>query len=120
MTADSAEPRSTMNVEIALRRLNGDHSLLVKMAEYFLEDAPPLVEKLRQAVHPRNNESLIHDAHSLRGLAGTFEATQVTKLTLEIEQGAATLDEARLRELVATLESEFARLMDEIQALVKK
>lgn len=109
-----------MNVEIALRRLNGDHSLLVKMAVFFQEDAPPLMARLRDGATSNNRETLTQVAHSLRGLAGTFEATQVSKLTLEIEQGAATLDNARLSELVATLESEFARLMEEIQTLVNK
>ncbi len=109
--------RKPINTEIALQRMNGNTALLTAMARLFLEDAPQLVERLDDGLRTNALEQVVLSAHSLRGLAATFEATPVVTLALEIENLGRAGDTSRLKELGAQLDIEFARLLAALQSL---
>ncbi|MBM3803239.1 MAG: response regulator [Acidimicrobiia bacterium] len=50
-----------------LTRFGGDEALTQELAGLFLDDAPSLLEKIRQAVVARDSQSLERAAHALRG-----------------------------------------------------
>ena len=108
----------TIDTEIALQRLNGDRALLASLASFFLEDAPQLVTALHDSIDTNSLPQVVRTAHSLCGLASTFEAKSVTNLTAEIERQARQGETSELAELMHQLDAEFASLIVELQVLV--
>jgi two-component system sensor histidine kinase/response regulator len=109
--------RSPINVDVALKRLNGDRTLLKAMAGFFLEDGPQLLVQLREGVTSSSFPSAIRAAHSLRGLASSFEATPVMELAGEIERLGRAGDVAQIHDLVGRLEVEVTRLTEALRGL---
>jgi len=108
---------SVINTEIALQRLNGNRSLLSALAGFFLEDAPQLVCQLQAGIEAGSVEQTVRSAHSLRGLASSFEAIPVMKLTSEIERLGRSGDFSRLKDLINDLDAEMSRLTVELQRI---
>lgn len=109
----------TMNTEIALQRLNGKVNLLSAMANLFLEDVPQLHDQLHQAVRDRLPAHIVRYAHSLRGLAGPFEATRFMQLAAEIEHHGSDGVSSDLLRLVDEFDAELLRLTDAVKTLCK-
>lgn len=102
--------RSPINVDVALKRLNGDRTLLAAMAGFFFEDGPQLLVQLRESLKSNSFPSAVRAAHSLRGLASSFEATPVMELASEIERLGRAGDFSRIHDLADRLEAEVTRL----------
>ena len=114
----AAVPPCPIDTEIALQRLNGDRAMLESLASFFLEDAPKLVEALHSSIQSGSLSQIVRSAHSLSGLASTFEATTVTRLTSEIERKGRQGDTSGLAELMLQLDAEFASLTAALQELI--
>lgn len=74
--------------EGALVRLGRDVTLLHELAVIYLEDYPALVQSLRQAALEGRSDDVARAAHSLRGLAATFDCHSLVKQTLAVENAA--------------------------------
>jgi HPt (histidine-containing phosphotransfer) domain-containing protein len=79
----------TCDLDAALARMAGDVDLLKKIAEFFREDSIVLIEALAQAVADGNLKNVEHGAHSLKGLAGHFNAEAAMLATERLEEVAA-------------------------------
>lgn len=90
-TAKKVESKGSdiINQAKALELLGGDRELLISLAECFLEDAPELLRQLQAAADSRDFAGVRRAAHSLKGLAASFDATAVTTVAEEIEGEAA-------------------------------
>ncbi len=110
MTIPTTPVRNPINIEVALQRMSGNTTLLATLAAYFLEDAPQLLEQLHDGLRINSLEQVTLSAHSLRGLAATFEATPFVTLAMEIENLGRVGDASRLNELTTRLDAEFTRL----------
>ena len=108
---------TAVNTEIALQRLNGNEALLASLTSFFLEDAPQLLEHLHEGLRTDSLPQVVISAHSLRGLASTFEAIPVMQLAAEIESLGRKGDCTRLKELAGQLDAEFVRLMVALRAI---
>ena len=117
MTILTTPVRNAINIEVALQRMGGNTTLLATLVAYFLEDAPQLLEQLHDGLRINSLEQVTLSAHSLRGLAATFEATPFVTLAMEIENLGRVGDASRLNELTAQLDIEFARLLAALQTL---
>ncbi len=53
--------------------------MLAALIDIFLEDGPPLMERVKSAYLLPNRSALHHAAHSLRGLASNFDARDVVE-----------------------------------------
>ncbi len=115
--AVNAQLEPPMNADVALGRLNNDRSLLIAMAGFFLEDAPQLFEKIRAGTNKTPLNDIVRSAHSIRGLASSFEALPVMQVSGEIEQVMRTADHSQLDHLTAKLDAELARLYSALRAL---
>jgi HPt (histidine-containing phosphotransfer) domain-containing protein len=93
-----------------LERFANDRELFAKMVRFFLEDCPPLLEEILEHIRTGNAKGLHSAAHSLKGLAASFDAagTVCASLSLERAGAAGELEHAQ---------SGFEELLDEARPL---
>lgn len=116
---ESDSPPSPMNVQDALSRLDHDGELLRAIVQIFLEDAPPLFEKVRQAVM-RNDMSTLHRAaHSLKGLAATLSALDLAAAASRLEHMATAKSLQDGAGAVGDLEQRLQELTDAAKRFLK-
>jgi PAS domain S-box-containing protein len=101
---------SVIRIEPALERLGGDRTLLVEIARFFLEDSPGLLEELRSALAQGDAETAARSAHSLKGLASNFDASQAIESARAVEQSALRGDVASAKSGVPVLEAAVAEV----------
>ena len=70
----------------ALARLAGDRLLLIEMAQFFIADAPELLQTIQAGVDSGDLEQVAIAAHSLKGQASTFDAFPCMDHAREIER----------------------------------
>lgn len=104
-----------INASVALRRLGGDQKLFATLASFFLQDAPPLMQQLHDAHRTGVVTVVGQSAHSLKGLAATFEALPFVELAAEIESLARAGDLSVIDGLISPLDYEFSRLVTNLQ-----
>ncbi len=111
---------SEFDLEFALKRVDGDRSLLREVTGLFLEDAPGLLQQIRHAVQQHDARRLEHAAHTLKGAVGNFGANPTQSVALQLEKAGRSgqLDDAP--DLLARLEDQFARLQPALETLLKE
>ena len=109
---------SLMDVAGTLARLDGDEFLLGEIARIFITTAPDELNVLGAALESGDTKTAYHQAHSLKGSVGAFEAPTVLKAIVDIEQQAKAGDGAAAaaafpaaRELVEALMVELGPLV---------
>ena len=116
-TPSSAPPATgepPVNFGKALRRLDGDENLLKDMAGFFIEDAPELLQRLKQAIDRGEAQVVQRSAHSVKGLAANFNADRAVEAAFELEQIGESGDLSRAANVYQRLEREVERV---VQAL---
>lgn len=98
---DAESPYSAMDVQDALSRLGNDADLLTAIIQIYLEDSPGLIERIKTAVTNRDASALQRAAHSLKGLAATLSAADVTCSASRLEHMGGSCN---LRDSEACLE----------------
>ena len=68
------------DLEKTLRRLDGNQELYQDLIRFFLEDSPVLLDRLRQGYREQDAQLVERAAHTLKGLAANFGASQPWKL----------------------------------------
>lgn len=109
--AKASRQQTVVNIEAALRRLNGDRELLVEMAQFFREDHGELLCKIKQNQGLGDFAEVKRAAHSLKGMAGTFDAHRVTALAERLEEAADSRDEKRVSTIHKSLQTETAAML---------
>ena len=94
----------------ALQRLGGDVDLFRKIVSLFDEDAPGLLETIRQSVAAGDPVRLQRAAHSLKGLAANFGAADAMASALRLEEMGKSGDLAGAEEVIGRLAEEIDRL----------
>jgi PAS domain S-box-containing protein len=94
----------------AIARLDNDENLLDDMIRFFHSDAPELLRQIRAAIDANNAEEMMRAAHSLKGLAATFDAKTVVAAGLKVEELAKSGKLTEAEDAVALLELEAQRL----------
>ena len=100
---------------MALRRLGGDTKLFDTLAGFFLQDAPALMQQLHDAHRSGAVELVFQSAHSLKGLAATFDALPFVEIADEIESLARAGNLSAIDGLISSLDYEFNRLVTNLQ-----
>jgi HPt (histidine-containing phosphotransfer) domain-containing protein len=96
--------------QAALRRLEGDRVLFRKMAGFYLEDSPGLLQDIADSLETGDRGLLIRAAHSLRGLSANFDAAVAIEAARAVEDIARNGDLNDAAEPVRILEAEVDRL----------
>ncbi len=81
--------------DATLGRLRGNEALLRDVARFFHEDAPQLVANIHEASRRDDLSTLARSAHSLSGMASTFDARQAVEAAMHVErlaQGGLTVE----------------------------
>ena len=106
---------SLLDIERALKALDGNEDLLKDLASMFVEDAPILLDQLKVAITENDSVQARYAVHSLKGLVSTFYAKADVELAQRLEDCAAegSLDGFRsggldqLEESVNSVSAEF-------------
>ena len=110
-TLDSSPP---IDRESVLRRLGGDEQLFADVVRYFREDAPPLLQSLREAVAREDAEQIARSAHSLKGLAANIGAQPLADAAQAVERAGHGRHCDQAQTLLATVDDEFKTSLREL------
>jgi two-component system, sensor histidine kinase and response regulator len=109
-------PVKVADFESALARLDGNQRLLADMIGFFREDVPELLNSLDAGIAEGDAPRVKRAAHSIKGLAASFDAERVTSQALQIEKLAEIprLQEIppllpNLRQAISELETAFTQ-----------
>jgi two-component system sensor histidine kinase/response regulator len=75
-----------IDAEELVARTEGDHALIVELAEAFSENSPRLMQSVREAFERRNPLALERSAHALKGCLSNLAAANGTVLAAELEE----------------------------------
>lgn len=103
-----------------LTLMEGDHDLLHELIDVFLEDAPERMAAVRQALGAGDAVALYKAAHTLKGSAGNFGATEVVSRALQLEAHARCGDLVSASMEVPLLEADMDRLTSELVEVCRK
>ena len=107
----SANPQPvTMDLTIALERMDGDATLLGEIMDIFLEEHLDGLKQLRAAAQAGDRIRMQSAAHTLKGAVGNFVAVDAAHLALQLEHACQGGDVAAGLALVEPLEQEISRL----------
>ncbi len=90
-----------------LKRVLGKESLVQKMIELFLSDAPQQVRKISHAIENSFIEEVAQSAHAIKGVAANISAIKVQQTASIIEEKARKGDKTELIELLEELKKQF-------------
>ena len=104
----------------ALRQLTppGEPDVLAEVLRLFLQEAPPRIERLRNAWASGNIEELHRAAHSLKGSAGNIGARRMFEVCRRLDEQGRSGDRSGVAELVDELSAEFDKVESEIHQLL--
>jgi HPt (histidine-containing phosphotransfer) domain-containing protein len=112
--ARSDEPPLDERELAGLRQLQqeGEPDFVGELIELFLNDAPPRLAALREAVEAGDARSVERIAHTLNGSSASMGAKRMASLCAQLQEDSASGSEdlARARELLERLEAEFERV----------
>lgn len=105
------------NLQTALVRMGGDETLLRDLAGFYLEDVPPLLQQLRDAIEREDVDEAVRFAHTIKALSANFDAHALCATAQSIERAARAgeLESARhsLPELHAGIDAVITALQAE-------
>jgi HPt (histidine-containing phosphotransfer) domain-containing protein len=94
----------------AMGRLGGDEELFREIVQFFFEDSPGLLEKLRCGLRDQNASAVERAAHCLKGMAANFGAHRAIEASLRVENLGASGNLAEVPEAIRGLEEEIGIL----------
>jgi two-component system, sensor histidine kinase and response regulator len=110
--APGAEPEApVLDVAVLdeLRTLGGD-GIVAELVGMFLEDTPPRLAALREAMQEGDAESIEGVAHALKGSAGNMGATRLAGVCARLENAGISRDLTSVKDLLPQAEAEFGRV----------
>jgi HPt (histidine-containing phosphotransfer) domain-containing protein len=90
--------------------------ILAELGGLFLEDVPPQLEALREAIERGDASSVERVAHTLKGSSSNMGATRMATLCEELEDVGRSGDLSRAPVLIESLEAEFGRVREALEA----
>jgi CheY-like chemotaxis protein len=81
----SEESSAVLDVELAIKRLNGDRYLYAKLVDVFRTDSWAQYHLFRQGLQQNELKVAVDSLHTLKGLAGTMGALVLEQVSTQIE-----------------------------------
>lgn len=103
MLSRASNPAVKLNLAVTRSNLNNDTELILAIAYIFIEDLPKMVLALRTAFDSKDSHSVIHQAHTIKGLASNFQAEPLTQLAQKLEVEYARLTDPERDLLISEL-----------------
>jgi two-component system sensor histidine kinase/response regulator len=104
-----------MDLDNALRRLDGDQHLLIDLIGFYLEDYPGLLTKMDEAAAAKDAISLERAAHSLKGLVANFDAMNAKDIAQRMEYAAKDRDFDSAASMIPDLKAAASELATELE-----
>ena len=104
-----------------LRQLTppGEPDILIEVLKLFLEEVPPRIDRLRNALAAGNIQEVHRTAHSLKGSAGNIGARRLYDVCRDIDDKGKAGDMAGAAALVDALGAEYSKVESEIRRLIQ-
>lgn len=116
--ADSAlTSLTTVNVGSALRLLQGDKAMLLKLLTKFGREQRSASEQIRQNLVAGEWDSAAAKAHQIKGVAGNLHITRVFEIAAQLEISLRNKEPSIAAQLLDRLAVEIGRFTQEIDAL---
>jgi two-component system, sensor histidine kinase and response regulator len=103
-----------------LERVEGDQELLSEMIHLFEEDAPKLVDAMRDALQRGDLAVLERSAHSLKGAASNLSAKVAAAAALQLEKDAKNKNLESAKDHLEHVEQEVKRLLPALAELCQE
>ena len=103
-----------------LRQLTtpGEPDVLTEVLQLFLQEVPPRMDRLRNAVALGNIEEVYRAAHSLKGSAGNIGAQRLMAVCRQIDEMGRAGDLKDAAPLLTALALEYERVAAEIDRII--
>jgi HPt (histidine-containing phosphotransfer) domain-containing protein len=105
-----------MDRAAALRRLGGDEELFRDLVRFFNEDAPILLQQVREGIRGGRPDDVTRGAHSLKGLCAGFSALAATEAAAKLEAIGRSCDLTHADGACDQLGEELARLTEALRS----
>jgi CheY-like chemotaxis protein len=109
-----------INKESMLRAFDHDWEFFQEAVDMFVEDYPPMIDHIRQAIQEADTEKLKRNAHALKGMLGNFQATAAAKAALVLEDMGREQHLDGASEAEAQLSTEVARVEQTLRAMLEE
>ena len=116
----AAETLSAINITTTRERFHGNQSQIRLLAETLIGEATGLMQQMREAVVSRDADVIRRCAHSLKGAAAVFDATDVVECALRLETIAQSADFADLETQLENADVKVGRLIEALTLLSKQ
>ena len=100
----------------ALRETTGGE-FVRELVDTFLEEAPSMLDDLRQSLESQNADRFRRAAHSLKSNSNTFGALALGALARDLEMAGVAQVSQHGAQSLAALEAEYARVAKALTAL---
>jgi two-component system, sensor histidine kinase and response regulator len=114
------QPSGVLDLDAALKRLEGDRELLEEVARLFLDECPKMLAEIQSAASAGDLHLLERAAHTLKGSSANVGALAVSEAAIELEHRARSnrLDSAKA--LIQRVEEQVASLLPELESFLQK
>ena len=121
---ESTDKRSNRNLiwdeNDALKRLNGNNSLLIRLIEVFLNDIDVELRQLKDAIDKDDIKNCQLHAHSMKGASANLSAFKLQDMSLNLENAAKENNLNRVKNSYKDIESATKELIEHFKIYVKK
>jgi len=120
MMQSGSPPPLDMDVIEGLKDLGGedDPGLFGELVDLFLQDTPPRLEAIAEAIASRNGKAIEETAHALKSSCGNLGAMELADLCRKIETGGREESLDAVEQLIDCARCEFERVSDALLGLV--
>jgi CheY-like chemotaxis protein len=110
----------SVNLDTLLAGFDGNGRLVQEVVDVFMEDAPAMISRLRDAAGARDTVKLASAAHALKGAAGLFAEGRAYESARRLERLAKAGDLSAAGPALADVEADVAQLIAELRDLRDK
>jgi PAS domain S-box-containing protein len=107
----------TVDLDALLAGFGGSRRLVDEVVDVFLEDAPVMLTRLRNAARAHDSAELASAAHAIKGSAGLFSQGSAYESAKRLEHLAKTGDLTKADAACADVEADVSQLMAELRHL---
>jgi signal transduction histidine kinase/DNA-binding response OmpR family regulator len=116
-SAEAEPPEPAVCATELLERIDGDRAFLSELLSLFRDDYPGQLRSVRQAVEAGNAEALQRAGHALKGALANLAAPTSSRLAGQLESMGRTGDLPSAAGVLADLETELERVVEELESL---
>jgi len=116
--APEAQMVPMVNLKTLLAGFGGNRRLVQEVVDVFLEDAPAMLTRLRDAARANDGAAIAAAAHAIKGSAGLFSQGAAYESARRVEQLARSGELAKAEAACADIEADVSQLMAELRHLL--